>query len=695
MEYDGHWYQTKDQAAFGLARSEGPSAGTQRQDMYSYVHNTQLWKSMTTGQTMPAFTAGQHTIRIGFPLSDKADDSGQRPFAVSNAIKIDIPDQQQVRRVQSMAKLHQLGLVYNVYMEDHEHHPPQQMEDIYSYIESDETYQWLVEHVILLDAHKMPEGTEAASIPVAYDTSLLNTQRGTIALFADGHLEFVHNDKIQDVIKNEDFAKSQSGRVIYYPRNTADFSKKELPDNEERMRMALEKLLASKVDISSLTGETPFEKAVDILRNSTRPALTIIVLWSDLSENAAIKKDTPVKIESEQLQDITLKGALDVLLETASHAGNAELGFATENGIITIATKDSLPSDFANQVYNVTDLVVSPTIHPKGSIEATSQLERQRKRIQELKQTIVESIAPGSWFVNGGEGRIEPFGDTQLITWQSPEGHAAIQAFLDQLARNMMQVEIETRFSLVDNNFMEDVGIDTVDADYRISDGTGELVVGSANSEEILEALEPKPLPETMPSQKFLTLDDTQSSFLVRATQAHRNAKTITAPKVLVLNREIANLSVNRQLCYIDIDDEGKFIHEGISLELLGEVQADKKTVLLKGQMKYVDVLENRPLKYNDQSYDIPYLQVANIPVYTTIENGGIVLIVGPEMTVSKEFEGDSKIPYLSRGGFSNRPKTTDNKLRMLIMIKTTIVEHDAVEAEAIVGVLAPRAGGD
>jgi hypothetical protein len=51
------------------------------------------------------------------------------------------------------------------------------------------------------------------------------------------------------------------------------------------------------VDLSALTFHTTFSEAIDILRNSAEPPLKIVVLWKDLSENAYVEPDTPIKID--------------------------------------------------------------------------------------------------------------------------------------------------------------------------------------------------------------------------------------------------------------------------------------------------------------------------------------------------------------------------------------------------------------
>lgn len=115
--------------------------------------------------------------------------------------------------------------------------------------------------------------------------------------------------------------------------------------------------LKQTVDLSALTLHTTFSEAIELLRNSTGPPLRIVVLWRDLSENADIERDTPIRIDG--VSGIRLRTGLEILLMAVS-GSFAELGYVVEHGIIIIATKDSLPAKMMTRVYDISDLVARP-----------------------------------------------------------------------------------------------------------------------------------------------------------------------------------------------------------------------------------------------------------------------------------------------------------------------------------------------
>jgi hypothetical protein len=114
---------------------------------------------------------------------------------------------------------------------------------------------------------------------------------------------------------------------------------------------------ARSVGPAALTYNTPFGEAIDILRNSTRPPLNIVVLWRDLYDNADVEPSTPIYMDG--VSGVRLRTALDLVLRAVSSPG-AELGYIVEGGVITIATRDSLPTKRVTRVYDISDLVHPP-----------------------------------------------------------------------------------------------------------------------------------------------------------------------------------------------------------------------------------------------------------------------------------------------------------------------------------------------
>ncbi len=109
---------------------------------------------------------------------------------------------------------------------------------------------------------------------------------------------------------------------------------------------------------STFTPSMSFSEAIDILRNSTRPPLNIVVLWKDLEGNADIYRDTPIGMDG--VSKVPLRTHLKLLLMSVSGGGVEKLGYVIEDGVITIATQGSLPKKMVARIYDITDLAAAP-----------------------------------------------------------------------------------------------------------------------------------------------------------------------------------------------------------------------------------------------------------------------------------------------------------------------------------------------
>jgi hypothetical protein len=100
--------------------------------------------------------------------------------------------------------------------------------------------------------------------------------------------------------------------------------------------------------------ETPFGQAIEILRNSVDPPLKIFVNWRDLNENADIDRNTPMNMKG--MAGVSAGAHLKMMLEAVS-GGMVDIGYTVDEGIIYIATTESLPSNQKIMVYDVTGLL--------------------------------------------------------------------------------------------------------------------------------------------------------------------------------------------------------------------------------------------------------------------------------------------------------------------------------------------------
>lgn len=110
---------------------------------------------------------------------------------------------------------------------------------------------------------------------------------------------------------------------------------------------------------SSFTPDMPFGQAIHILRNATSPPVNIVVLWKDLADNADIDAFTPIGMDG--VSGVTLRTHLELLLQAVA-GGGPRLGHVIKGRVIVIGLKENLRTRQVARVYDIRDLVQSPSL---------------------------------------------------------------------------------------------------------------------------------------------------------------------------------------------------------------------------------------------------------------------------------------------------------------------------------------------
>jgi hypothetical protein len=156
--------------------------------------------------------------------------------------------------------------------------------------------------------------------------------------------------------------------------------------------------------------KVPLSDVVDFLRDVT--GADVFLNWKAL-EDARIDRDTPVTI---RLRDATFAKALDAILKAVGGRAT-KLGYAVQDGVISISTANDLAQDTVTRVYDVRDLL-------RGGADA--------KQEEAAVKLLTDSIDPASWREHGGQLGSVRFLSGQLIVTQPAENHKAIANLLRQ-----------------------------------------------------------------------------------------------------------------------------------------------------------------------------------------------------------------------------------------------------------------------
>jgi len=648
-----------------------------------------------------------------------------------------------------------------------------------------------------------------------------------------------------DILLKTDESGIPYAEELTYPKNWREITQKPTRRPDEPIGLdpadvAVYEQLDKIVDLSQLTPQMPLSEAIEVIKNSVEPALRIVVLWRDLQENAQVNRSMQINMDG--LPAVRLAAALENLLKAVSGAF-AQLGFVVENGVITIATVQSLPSKLETRVYDITDLLGQPAnfmampgqtlsgMYGGGGYGGGGGMGGMgggmyggggyggggggyggggyggmggggyggggggyggggyggggyggggmggyggggmggyggggmggyggggmgggmygggmgggmyggggmgmnimgAYRAEDLVTLIEETIQPDTWYdiSTTGQGSITPYPRDQpkkLAVLQTREVHKKIEKLLAEMRRALgYQVAIEARFLVVSENFLEDIGLD-VDFLYTGLGGKwGELRFqqGSAlTSQPDTSTKVPGSLGGISPAGMITggygsILDDLQVAFLLRATQAHTDAKSLTEPKVTVLSGETASFWVLNDVSYVlppDISTGGAAgaypgggyttssiqqrigrLQVGSTLQITPIITPDKKNVLLNIITELNDLLRmrthtveavNAAGQVATYSVTVPETETSQVMTRVSVPDGGTLLLGGQKITAEVEKEVGvpvlSKIPVLGRL-FGNRSKIKDEKI-LLILVKPTIILQEEREAEA------------
>jgi Flp pilus assembly secretin CpaC len=693
---------------------------------------------------------------------------------------------------------------------------------------------------------------------------LKQTLEDNVDLRKQLEVERERNKERAAILTETDISSIPHAEEMTYPKNWRHIiarptRKPEEPIGMDQADIEVYKQLDEIVDLSALTPEMPLSEAIDELKNSVEPPLKIIVLWRDLSDTATIEPDTPINMDG--IPAVRLGTGLENLLKAVS-GGFADLDFVVQNGVITIATTESLPSKLVTRVYDVIDLLGQPARFRMGMMGGMmgmmgggggygrggygggyggggyggggyggggygggyggggyggggyggggyggggyggggyggggyggggyggggyggyggggygggmggyggggygggmggygggmmggmgmmgggmGMFDYDREyRADNLITLIQDTVEPDSWWDAGGEGTITIYENKKLIILQTRDIHNEIDTLLNEMRKSLgHQVAIETRFLVVTENFLEDIGLD-VDFTFNNPGGKWGPIDFRQNSlgsviPEITKvpgslagigtALEIGGLGISGYASYGNILDDLMVSFIVKATQAHTDATTMTAPKVTVLSGESATFEIQRDISYAlpptvlgsgttgtgyspygnvgtgtsSVLQNVQRIPAGTTLTITPTIDPSKKYVLLNIITYLQDLLRLKaheveavipgqagtPTERVQYRIEVPETERSSVQTRVSVPDGGTLLLGGQK--ISAEIEKEAGVPILSKIPifgrlFSNRTKVKDHKI-LLILVKPTIILQEEREKEAI-----------
>ncbi|HMN41726.1 MAG TPA: hypothetical protein PKE29_12840 [Phycisphaerales bacterium] len=405
----------------------------------------------------------------------------------------------------------------------------------------------------------------------------------------------------------------------------------ESPEN----RAVLAKMDATKIPVD-LT-DNRFEDVLKFVAQVTQ--LPIDADWESLA-NVGVNKDSEVTLKVQS--KLSVRSALERILGKVSKDAFAKAGWAVENGVINVASEEALRKHKVLVIYNIQDLLFTiPNYRQVPQIDLNNVLSSsggggggqspfsgdndtqqqqddpaaRERRIRQILDIIEANVDPDGWQDRGGDtGTVQELNGSLIIT-NTPRNHREIVGLLSKLReiRNM-QINVETKFLLVNQSWFEQIGFD-IDLVFNAnssqvtraraadpslqpidffnfgsstgsSQGNVRTVTGQGSTTVPAGTLTPQSIAVTNPANlspigtlsnslglttnlaegDFASavlkqapalgiagqfLDDIQVNFLIVATQADKRSVRLTAPRLTFTNGQTANIYVATQQAFI------------------------------------------------------------------------------------------------------------------------------------------------
>lgn len=485
--------------------------------------------------------------------------------------------------------------------------------------------------------------------------------------------------------------------------------------------------------------QTSFEDALDFLRQVT--GLNYYV--APAAAEALASEDVKISLK---LRDITLQNALLLILGQAK-----DLVYRVRNDAVVINTKDAEKEDLYLRFYEVSDIVndLPDNRAPKLALQDTSKTgggqggtsgavlnideggEKQAGggiKADKLKELIEQKIGTD-------EGSVE-FMSGLLMVRKSLKAHKDIERLLEQLRKTVgIMVTVETRIIDIQDNFLEEIGIDfrglpglianalgpgvpDPSASFRNNKNIGlnwtsgdqDIDIRGA-SETIFQnglgssAATPFRLTSRGGSAfQYNFLDDFQLQAILEAVKKKQRAREVNAPRITVFNGQRSHMLAVKQSAYIaDIEVNqtgvtptlnpviGKLI-SGSILEARPIVSHDRRFVTLEIQPQLaVDLtspsdVTNLTLAggFTSINVELPVISLSEIRSTVMVPDGGTVIIGGLKNFLEEEKWAGmpimKNVPILHN--LFERKGWTDMKRSLIVLLTVDITiarEKDAL----------------
>jgi type II secretory pathway component GspD/PulD (secretin) len=384
-------------------------------------------------------------------------------------------------------------------------------------------------------------------------------------------------------------------------------------------------------------------------------------------------------------------------------------------------------------------------IAPSGGLEQPQEDAETREGLvvtsAALESLIRDNIAPTSWTDDPNNSvRITESGT--LVVNQTAEVQDQILALLDDLREATgIMVDIQARFLKVEDNFLEDIGVDfrglgqpglgtnsflndfgdpstQLDLGREIGQGSDlgaftEKGLSGGDARARIEELYDLGLGDPNVVQgsgglsfQWTYINDLQLELILRAVSKSERVELVTSPRITVYNTARGNLAVLNQVAYVQdfnveiaqgasiADPIVNVVQDGVVLDVRPVVSADRRFITL--ELRPTIATLKRPIRevtttlgsQNSVTIQLPEVEIQKVRTSIPMPDGGTILLGGLKVSDKQDYHSGvpilNKIPILSFF-FDRKGKYISNR-KLLILLKASIVipsEYEPTPAQA------------
>ncbi len=478
--------------------------------------------------------------------------------------------------------------------------------------------------------------------------------------------------------------------------------------------------------------DTPFKEALRSLQQIS--SLNFVIS----SEADSVLEDAVVELP--RTSNIPLANLLNILL---SQVEDESLGFTVARGAVNIGTKSELANeDLILHFYDIHDITQDHPDFPAPPL-ALESLEGQssdegfggdfglddegdsgdgKVGSDKLVELVEKELTSEDEDVQGSVN----FERGKLAVQTTYENHQKVERLLAELRKaSGIMVTVESRFLALQDNYLEEIGIDIGNGTSTFLptsipdiDGSGTSV---APGYEFLNAQQDwnlraasiggfsNPIGSRVnpfnitPSggtayQLNVLTDQYQLEALLTGVAKDQEIRSLSSPRVTAFNTQIAHTMVVNQAAYIkdlEVNQTGVVpvinprigvLNSGSILEVRPNVSHDRKYIILEIQPTLAERLDSEIAVLNLSGnltvvpVELPVTSVTQIRTTVTVPDGGTVLVGGLKREINAKqkvgIPGIANIPVLNLVLGRKGNSTLRSNLFVLINAKITVVQE-------------------